>query len=122
MGPGRDLAALCDLHPLARDPRLLHDEGNELPGRALGLDPAQLLHARELGVERTDPAEPGRDRVRVGTDVVAVQRVADLETQRVPGAEPARLGAALDDRIPEGPGILGHDHQLDTLLARVTGA
>ena len=54
------------------------------------LDPAQRLDAGELGVERARPAEPGGDRVGLGRDVVPVQRVADLEPQRVARAEPAR--------------------------------
>ena len=86
------------------------------------LDPAQLLDPGEVRVERADPAEAGRDRVRVRADVVAVQRVADLEAQRVPRAEPARLRSALDHRVPESRRVLGHDHQLDALLARVARA
>ena len=51
---------------------------------------AQLVDAGELLVERARPAEPGGDRVRLRRDVVAVQRVADLEPQRVARAEAAR--------------------------------
>ena len=76
----------------------------------------------ELRVERARPAEPGRDRVGVRRDVVAVQRVADLEPQRVARAEPARLRAARDDRVPERRRVLGRTHQLDAALARVAGA
>ena len=54
----------------------------------------------ELLVERAGPAEAGRDRVRVGRDVVAVQRVADLEAERVAGAEPARRRAAAERPHP----------------------
>ena len=53
--------------------------------------------AGEFLVERADPGEPGRDRVSLGRDVVAVQRVADLEPQRVARSEAARRGAAFDD-------------------------
>ena len=69
-----------------------------------------------------DPAEPGGDRVRVRADVVPVQRIADLESKRVARAQPARLHAAPDDCVPERAGVVGHDHQLDALLARVAGA
>ena len=122
MRAGGHLAALVDAHPLARDARVLHDERDELLRRPFGLDPAQFLDPRELGVERAHPAEPGRDRVRVWPDVVAVQRVADLEPQGVPRSEAARPGAALDDRVPEGDGVLGHDHQLDAFLTGVARA
>ena len=83
---------------------------------------AQLVGAGELLVERARPAEPGRDRVGVRRDVVAVQRVADLEPQRVARAEPARLGAARDDRVPERRRVLRRAQQLDAALARVAGA
>ena len=86
------------------------------------LDPAQLVGAGEVLVERARPAEPGRDRVGLGRDVVAVQRVADLEPQRVARAEPARHGAARDDGVPERDGVLGRAHQLAAALARVAGA
>ena len=80
---------------------VLHDEGDELARRPLGLDPAQLLDPGELLVERADPAEAGGDRVRLRADVVAVQRVADLEPERVAGAEAARRRAAREDGVPE---------------------
>ena len=51
-----------------------------------------------------------------------MQRIADLETQGVPRAEAARCRAAFDDRVPERPGVLGHDHQLDARLSGVAGA
>ena len=51
-----------------------------------------------------------------------MQRVADLEPQRVARAEPARHGAARDDRVPELDGVLGRAHQLDAGLAGVAGA
>ena len=86
------------------------------------LDPAQLLGAGEVLVERARPAEAGADRVRVRRDVVPVQRVADLEPQRVAGAEAARHRARRDDRVPERDGVLGGAHQLAALLARVAGA
>ena len=55
----------------------------------LGLGAPQHVGAGEVLVERADPAEARLDRVRLLRDVVAVQRVADLEPQRVARAEPA---------------------------------
>ena len=117
-----DLAALDDRHALPRDGPLLHHEGDEPALGPFVLDPAQLLDAGEVLVERAHPAEPGGDRVRVRSDVVAVQRVADLEPETVARAEPARRDAALEHRIPELAGLVGHRHQLDALLAGVAGA
>ena len=116
-----DLAALCDRHALPGDPGA-HDEGDESSLRAFGLDPPQLLGADELRVQRADPAEARRDGIGIGPDVVAVERVADLEAERVARAEPARRRAARENGVPERRRVLGHGHQLDTLLARVAGA
>ena len=44
--------------------------------------------------------------IRLGRDVVAVQRKADLEAKRVARAEPARFGAARDHRVPQRDGVL----------------
>src|SRR5581483_21017 len=85
-------------------------------------DPAQLLGAREVAVERARPAEAGGDRVRVGRDVVAVQRVADLEAEGVAGAEAAGHGARREHRLPQGDGVPGRGQELDTLLAGVARA
>ena len=68
--------------------------------------PSALMRRRtstpvELLVERAGPAEARGDRVGVRPDVVAVQRVADLEPQRVARAEPARDDAAREHRVPE---------------------
>ncbi len=76
---------------------------------------------KSVSSAHTQP-RPGGDRVGVRPDVVAVQRVADLEPQRVPRAEAAGRGAALEDGVPERGGVLGHRHQLDTGLARVARA
>ena len=119
---GRHLATAGDRHALARDRLLLHHEGDELPLRPGLLDLAQPVGAGEVLAERARPTEAGRDRIRVLRDVVAVQRVADLQAQRVARTEPAGDGAAGDDRVPERDRVLGRAHQLDTLLARVAGA
>src|SRR4051812_24465779 len=98
---GRDLAAALDRHSLTRDRLLRHPERDELPlGPAL-LDLAQLLDAGEVRPERADPAEAARDRVPLRSDVVPVERVADLEPERVAGAEAAGHDAAGKNRVPE---------------------
>ena len=51
-----------------------------------------------------------------------MQRVADLEAQRVARAEPARRDAAREDRVPERDGVVLRTAQLDALLAGVAGA
>ena len=117
---GRDLAAAPrSAMPCARNRLLLHHERDELPLRSRLLDPAELLDAGEVLVERARPAQAGRDRVRLRRDVVAVQRVADLEPERVARAEAARGGAARDDGVPELRPVLGRAHQLAAALARV---
>src|SRR5919106_69841 len=118
----RDLAALRDRHPLARDRLLLHDEGDELLGGAFLLLRAEHVDPGELLVERAGPAEPGLDRRPLRGDVVSVQRVAGLQSQRVAGAEAARDDAALDDRVPEAGGLLRRAAELAAALARVAGA
>jgi hypothetical protein len=55
-------------------------------------------------------------------DVVAVQRVTDLEAQRVARAEPAGRHAAREDRVPEALAVLVHARELDSFLARVSRA
>src|SRR4029450_10230995 len=53
--------------------------GREPRAGAVCLDPAELVGAGELLVERAHPAEAGGDRVRLRADVVAVERGATLE-------------------------------------------
>ncbi len=122
MSSGGDGAAPDDRHALSRHRLLLHDEGDEPKRWASLLDPAQLGDAGELLVQRARPAEAGRDRIGLGGDVVAMQRIADLEAQRVTRAEAAGDGAARDHRVPESAGVLGCAHQLAARLARIAGA
>ena len=121
MRAGRDLAAALNGHPLPRNCSLFHHEGNEAASGPFGLDPSQFLRPGEVRLNGADPAKPGRDRVRVGADVVAVQGVADLETERVAGAEACRLRPALDNPVPQLGRVLGRNHQLDASLACVAG-
>ena len=83
---------------------------------------AELLDAGEVLVERARPGETRFDRRAVRTDVVAVQRVARLEPERVARAEAAGRDAALEDRVPEPHGIVGRAAELAAALARVAGA
>ena len=79
---------------LARDPPPGQDERRELLCRALGAGGGDRLRADEPRLLLAAPAEPGLDRVAVLGQVVAVEVEADLEAQRVAGAEPGRHGAA----------------------------
>ena len=115
----RHLAATGNGHPLARNGLLLHDERDELPLGSTRLDLAELVRTRELLVQRAAPSERSGDGIRVGRDVVAVQWVRDLETERVARTEPARHCAACDDSVPQGGTVVRHRQQLATVLAGV---
>ena len=96
--------------------------GTSLRAGTLFLDPPELLDPGEVRVERARPAEPGGDRVGLLRDVVAVQRVADLEPKRVARAEPARDGAAREHGVPERRRVVLGTAQLDAGLSRVARA
>ncbi len=83
---------------------------------------ATALGADEAGRLRAAPAEAGLDRVALGRQVVAVQVEADLEPQRVAGAEPAGDDAGVEQLGPDRRRDLGVDQQLDPVLAGVAGA
>src|SRR5579862_1597361 len=124
---GGDLAAATavrkrDRHVLTRNGLLGHDERDEPLFRPACLDLPEPLDAGELRVERARPAEAGRDRIPLRSDVVAVERIADLEPQRVARPEPAGRDAAFEDRVPETDGVVLHACELDAFLARITGA
>ncbi len=84
---------------------------------------AQRVGADEvLAVERAHPAEPGLEgRVRL-VEVVAVERIADLEAQRVARPETRGRGARRGQPVPQRPGPFGGHEQLDAGLAGVAGA
>ncbi len=50
-----------------------------------------------------------------------MQRVTHFEPQRVACAEPARDDAAIEDRVPELSGLVGHARELDAFLTGVAG-
>ena len=122
MRPRRDFSAALDRHAGARHGLLVHHEGNELSLRSVRFRLAKYLGAAELLLEPATPAEPGRDRVGIRRDVLAVEREARLDPKRVARTEPARDGAALEHAVPERNRVLRHHEDLASLLAGVTGA
>ena len=103
----------------ARDPAALDRRrrraSRRCPARARGGDGLRAGEARLL---LAAPAEARLDRVAVGAHVVAVQVEADLEPERVAGAEPAGRHAGVEQPAPElGDAVVGED-DLDAVLAR----
>ncbi len=74
------------------------------------------------GLALAAPAEAGLDRVVVLVEVVAVEVEADLEAERVSGAEAGWSRAVLRERVPDLRGSIRRDQQLDAVLACVAGA
>src|SRR5690348_5684999 len=117
-----DLSTGLDWHARARHGLLVHHEWDELSLRTVRLDVAERGRAREFLLEPTTPAEPGRDCIGVLGDVLAVERVARFDPERVARTEPAGNGAAGEDAVPERDGVLRRHEQRAPLLARVSGA
>src|SRR5262249_19004124 len=112
---------------MPRDAPAGHLEAHDLAGQRLGL---HLLDGRapdEVALPHLHrPRKAGLDGVRGLVDLVAVEREARLQPQRVARAEPGRLEAerAPDlHELPEEAGrvVPGAEH-LDAVLARVPGA
>ncbi len=103
-------------------PLILDLEGDEDLGRALGASAGDRLGADEPGLLLAAPAEARFDRVALRTQLVAVQRITDLQPQRVAGAEPAGDDAGVQQLCPDRRRDLGVDQQLDPVLAGVAGA
>ena len=108
--------------PWRGDAGPVHDEGDELLGRARLAHGAHGVGADEARVLLARPAEAGLDRAARLHQVVAVEVEADLEAQRVARAEAGRRRAARDERVPDRAGVAGRDEQLDAVLAGVAGA
>src|SRR4029078_6150662 len=68
------------------------------------------------------PAEAGLDRRPLGTDVVSVQRVTDLEPKGAARGEAAGDRIRAEQRAPERHGVVGRAAELAAALARVAGA
>src|SRR5918995_377060 len=99
-------------------------EADQLPGNPPGLLRPERGIAGEGAalVQLHDPAEPGLKRRRGVVDLVAVERVAHLQPERVAGAEADRLSAGLDQRLPDLHGVPLAAVQLESVLAGVAGA
>src|SRR6266498_2632738 len=120
--PRGDLSAPLDRHPLPRHGLLLHHERAELVRRAARLDLWQLLGSGELLVALTAPAQPCRDGVRVGSDVVPVEWIARFQPQCVTRAQAAWADSSLEHAVPKPLRVLGHGEELAAGFAGVAGA
>ena len=83
-----------------------HDQSHQLADRAGLLDGGQRGATHELAlVQLHHPAQVGLVGVDVAAELVAVQRHAGLQPQRVAAAQAARLDAerlpAVDQRVPQ---------------------
>jgi hypothetical protein len=75
--------------------------------------------------ERDDAAEARLHRKDVPAELVAVERHAGLEAERVAARQPARhhpRAARLAERVPDARGDVGGDVELEAVLTRVAGA
>ena len=118
----RHLAAADDRVALAGDAGAGQHERHELLARCpLALRPDDL-RADEARVLLAAPAEAGLDRPAVLGQVVAVEVEADLEAQRVAGAEADGRGAASVSASQTAVACSGAMQQLDAVLAGVAGA
>ena len=112
---------------MAGDPPPRHLEAHEEAGRAGLGDAPEGVPPDEIDrlVEAHDPAEVRLVRVDRGVEVVAVQRHAGLEAQRVAGAEADRdeavRRAGRQHRVPQLAGAGGLDEDLEAILAGVAG-
>src|SRR5438045_1880074 len=113
--PARHLAGRPHGHPLARDPPPRDAEGDEpVEPAGLALRPQRRGAHELLAIERAHPAQTRLERRAALRQVVAVERIADLEPQRVARAEAGRCRAGSEELVPERPGLMGGDHDLDT--------
>src|SRR5579859_2263619 len=132
---GRHGTAAHDVHlpaiekhriAVARDGLGLRDlEADEPASDALELLALQDFEAgeRRTLVELHDEVETRFVRRRAVVDVVAIERQAGLETQRVAGAEAHGLGATrADQSVPELLSVIRAAVQLETVFACIAGA
>src|SRR5262249_60837598 len=78
-------------------------------GRALRLAPPALLDADEPALEVAGPRQARLDRGPLAREVLAVERVADLQAERVAGGEPRGLGRVRPGHQPgPDPARAGH--------------
>src|SRR5690606_26861952 len=119
-------AAHPHLVAVAREGALLQDEPGQPLTDPLLLLPGECVAAQEIAlVELDDPPEPRLERRVVLVQVVAVQDVADLETQRVAGpeadGEKAVRRADLEETAPDVRRVVRRDVEFEAILARVPG-
>ena len=101
------------------------DEADDPAASAFGLALRDLVPADERLVELARPGEPSLDRVGALVDLVAVERVARLETESVARTEAdgqeAGLAAGFTERRPDRARTLARDEDFEPILARVAG-
>src|SRR5439155_9001880 len=112
---------------VARHPSADHLEADQLSRQRLLPNRVERLPADEVPlVEFGDPAEPRLERICGLVDVVAVEREARFEAERVARAEAGRLHphrfAELEERAPKLRSVVPRAEDLDAVLARVSGA
>src|SRR6266566_2552976 len=96
-----DRPAVRDLVAMASH-AAIDDEPGDLPVRSRGLLRGDHVAPGERFVELAGPAEAGLDRVGGLIDVVAVEREASLQAERVARAEADRLDSAVASRREQG--------------------
>ncbi len=103
----------------SRDPLPLDHERHELLAARPRARGGHRVCPHEPRLLLAAPAQPSLDRVALLTEVVAIEVKADLHPQRVSRPEPGRPRAAFHQRVPYAGRMLGIEHQLHPVLARV---
>ena len=116
-----------DRVPVAGDPPPFHDQPDERARRRGGRGALERSPAHEiirLG-QLHDATETRLEGVRRRVELVAVERHAGLEAERVAGAEPNRQPARRFDSghedVPQLGGAIPVDEDLEPVLTRVAG-
>jgi len=98
-------------------------KGGELERGALRFLAFQHLAPDEVAfVEFAEKAESCFDRAACGRQVVAIERVAHFEAQRVAGAESTGLGTGAEELVPAGDSLGGRAEEFEAIFAGVAGA
>src|SRR5580700_9463026 len=90
------------------------------PARTLERFPADEIALRRIESHR--PAQSGLQRMAALVHVVAVEIHAGLQTQRISRAEPGGCDALREQRLPRLGGLLRRQHDLEAVLAGISGA
>lgn len=100
-----------------------HFEGDETAFQSLLFLAEQGIASDEiLFFEIDEKAESGFERRMVGRKIVAVQRIAGFEPQRVARAESTRFCAGFENSIPDANSELIWEEKFETVFAGVAGA